>query len=320
MQKSAWPRRERCPHLSFNLRDALIWVPYWAPLFDECPRTCLLPSQWRKVILLVIPKERWDSNVPSSWRGIADKSSCYKLFVTERLNPYPEETEVIPSEQHGFKANCSTTTACFILLLNLKRAIAKLNSVSSFRRFQGGVRYGTEGRNSSTIRKEVKVLRLLVAILQDDLSRIAWWSGRARSFPPNHGRRPERQSQSTAVLCAREDLSANIRSKRDLVKALLYAHDLVIYNTSRSQIEQALERLNEVTDDLNLSIKQTKTVVMKFWRGGASIQEMSWGLQIHRCHMSIRSRTSDSSSRPTARYSSVISLRGTERHWRRLQR
>ena len=114
----------------------------------------------------------------------------------------------------------------------------------------------------------IKILNLLVSILQEN--KISIDDGVAE-LPPFSQTTGVAQGDNLSPLLFSvllKDLPLRTRGQRDLVKVILYADDLVIYGSSRFQIQQALARLFAISTELGLTVNQAKTVAMKFRRGG----------------------------------------------------
>ena len=220
--------------------------------------------------------QKGKATLPTSWRGIAKKSACYKLLsslLTRRLSNFCEATGVIPNEQHGFRRGHSTMTACSALLDDVKQALAKPSQplYAVFVDFRAA--FDSAPRNIvlrllAEAGVPPKVLNLLVAILQEN--NICIDDGVAE-LPPFTQTTGVAQGDNLSPLLFSvllKDLPSRVRGPRELVKVILYADDLVVYGLNRFQVQQTLARLHTTATELGLTVNQTKTVAMKFRRGG----------------------------------------------------
>ena len=75
------------------------------------------PRSWSSGIIIPIHK-RGDISDPNNYRGITLISCFAKLFTSilnERLKQWAETNDILTDAQFGFKPNCSTFDALFIL-------------------------------------------------------------------------------------------------------------------------------------------------------------------------------------------------------------
>lgn len=259
-----------------HLKSALVLAPCWTALLNKCMIAGSIPRNWRDAILLVIPKGKGDPTQPTSYRGIAKKSVCYKLLsslLTRRLNLFLELTGVLPEEQHGFRAGRSTGSACKLLLRDIQDSQAKRKCplYAVFVDFRAAFDTAARDlilRNLAEVGVPQRILKLLTAILQRN--RIIVDDGVAEhpSFDQTTGVMQGDNLSPLLFSVLIKDLARLIKGPRDLVKVLMYADDLVVYGTSRFQVQQALARLNAAVGNLGLTVNVAKTKAMKFRQGG----------------------------------------------------
>ena len=109
-------------------KQATELAPQLSTLFTACLQQGEIPSAWRSDVMILIPKGKGPSREPASWQGICKKSCVYKLLSSRsvrKLTPFPELTESLPEEQHGFRAGKSTMTACGMLLDEIADALSR---------------------------------------------------------------------------------------------------------------------------------------------------------------------------------------------------
>ena len=77
-----------------------------------CIKFSYFPEDWKQAKVCAIPKPGKDHSDPSSYRPISLLCSMSKILeriLLVRINKFLNEHEILPPEQHGFKAKFSTT-------------------------------------------------------------------------------------------------------------------------------------------------------------------------------------------------------------------
>ena len=259
-----------------HLKQAFFLAPCWTALFNACLRNGQLPPEWRGALLSVIPKGKGDPRDPSSWRGIAKKSCCYKLLaqlLTDRLSVYLELSGIIPREQHGFRPQHSTYSATSILLEEVQRTLNRPRQFlyAVFIDFRSA--FDMAPRNAVLLKLAragvpENVLELLRAILQTNEVVVDDGVAEHDPFEQTTGVAQGDNLSPLLFSVVISDLPGEIKKRHPLVNLLLYADDLVLYTSSRHHLQQALATLQRYTDELGLEVNMRKTEAMKFRRGG----------------------------------------------------
>ena len=125
-----------------GLRDVLL------SLFNLCLRSGLVPSQWKRCILMPIPKDaKKDPLIPTNYRTISLISCIAKLYsslINIRITKFCEDNNLLVEEQNGFRKNRScmehvfSLTSCidyklrnggsaFVCFLDMKKAFDWIN-------------------------------------------------------------------------------------------------------------------------------------------------------------------------------------------------
>ena len=129
MAVASLPTHKACgPDEIYNehIREAQSLIPLWCALFNECMERGVVPSEWCRGRMIVIPKTKVCPTDPKSWRGITKKSFVAKLFsgiILRRLVPFLDLRGCIPDQQHGFRAGRSTMSACYVLINDIEQAL-----------------------------------------------------------------------------------------------------------------------------------------------------------------------------------------------------
>lgn len=194
--------------------------------------------------MALIPKGKGPLTEPTSWRGIAKKSCAYKLLgslLAGRLTSFVEHKKALPEEQHGFRAQRSTMTACRILLADVEETLARNRQCiySVFVDFRAAF---DSGSRTLVLHKlaEIGVPEVLLLIMRDILQAnqiilddgVAEHPSIAQTTGFAHG--DNLSPLLFALLIA--DLPARIKNRHKSVKIIMYADDLVLYSNSRHHL------------------------------------------------------------------------------------
>ena len=257
------------------IQQAKCLLPCWTLLFNCCLREGSLPSSWKEAQLMVIPKGKGDPREVSAWRGIAKKCCPYKLLsslIAARLTTFLEQLKLLPDEQHGFRELRSTHSACSALLTDVHEALkvpgGKLYAV--FVDFRAAFDTGSRVIALDKLAQwgvPPKLLRLLAEVLQQDKVVLDDGITELAPFDQTTGYAQGDNLSPLLFTVLVSDLPKIIQEKH-AVKLLMYADDLVIYSPHRFQVSQALGTLRRESEDLGLMINMSKTLAMKFRRGG----------------------------------------------------
>jgi hypothetical protein len=265
-------------------------TPQWTALFNRCLNNGKLPVTWRECVMVLIPKGKGPLTEPTSWRGIAKKSCVYKLLASllaGRLTAYVEHKKALPDEQHGFRAQRSTITACTILLADIEATLARKGQFmfSVFVDFRAAFDSGSRTRVLQKL-AEIGVPERILMIVMDILqaNQIILDDGVAEhpaidqttGFAQGDNLSPllfallvqicqlayKIDTQLLKSLCT-QTVSRNLTALR-----LWLCHRPVLYSSSRHHLQQALATLSAFVNEVGLEINTQKTEAMKFRHGG----------------------------------------------------
>ena len=102
VRKEATPGKD-CISATMMCSVALNQV--WTTLFNLCWKNGLVPSLWKKSVIIPVPKKR-GRGVTDNFRGISLTSVVYKvlcMILNRRLSLIAEEDGLIVDEQGGFR-------------------------------------------------------------------------------------------------------------------------------------------------------------------------------------------------------------------------
>ena len=104
LKQKAAPGRDG---LSTEMVCCDVLVDFWWSLFNWCWRNGMTPSEWRKNVIVPVPKKRRSGAcVVDDFRGIALVSVVYKAMcsiVHQRMTQVVEEKQLLAEEQGGFR-------------------------------------------------------------------------------------------------------------------------------------------------------------------------------------------------------------------------
>lgn len=93
-------------------------LPIYESLFNLILTTGHIPEQWTLGKIKPIYKNKGDASDPDNYRLITILSCLGKLFtalMSERLNTFVEESDILNENQAGFRKNHSTSDHIFTL-------------------------------------------------------------------------------------------------------------------------------------------------------------------------------------------------------------
>lgn len=237
-----------------HIRQAECLLPVWTTLMNACLRRGEIPPAWRESLLAVIPKGKGSLSDPKSWRGIAKKSCPYKLMsglLTARLSYFLERLQVIPQEQHGFRAGRSTMTACKTLMNDIERYMRRgLFTYAVFVDFRAAFDMAPRDlvlQKLAHAGVPENILALLLAILQGNSVIVEDGVSELPAFVQTTGVAQGDNLSPLLFTVLTSHLPAILQGRHSQVKVLMYADDLVLYSTSRFHLQRSLTTLASLT-------------------------------------------------------------------------
>ena len=104
------------------------------PFLNKCFTHNVIPSCWRKAIIVPIPKSASkDPFIPLNYRGISLLSCLYKMFtalINARISRYCEENGLLVDEQNGFRPGRSCQDHIYVLSTIIRNR--KANGLDTF--------------------------------------------------------------------------------------------------------------------------------------------------------------------------------------------
>ena len=134
LKRKAAPGRDG---LSAEMVCCDVLVDFWFCLFNWCWRNGMVPSEWRKNVIVPVPKKRRKGTCKmDDFRGIALGSVVYKVMcsiVQQRMTQMVEEKQLLAEEQGGFRKGrgCRDQVLTLTLLGQIK-AMSKRGMFAAF--------------------------------------------------------------------------------------------------------------------------------------------------------------------------------------------
>lgn len=274
-----------------HIAEASVLIPYWTALFNECLRRGEIPRDWQDCLTIVIPKGKGCPTDPKSWRAISKKSCVYKLLsklLCQRLTDYLEGRSAIPDEQHGFRANRSTDSACKILLDEIEKTLARPRQplYALFVDFRAAFDTGSRTlvlQKMASLGVPTNILGLLTAILQKNMIFIDDGVTVREPIVQTTGFAQGDNLSPLLFSILINDLPSTITARHPAMRVLCFADDVVIFGRSRFHLQQATATLSGYANRVGLVINESKTEAMKFRRGGKLAR--TDGIRLNNCEV-----------------------------------
>ena len=260
-----------------HLKGSFHVVGYlWILLFNFILLTGNIISIWRTSIVKVLYKGRGDQRDPNSYRGIALLSHVFKWFtkiIANRLYLFAEE-RALPREQFGFRKGRSTFDALFKLRCYIVEglSIPKTPVFAVFVDFSKA--FDMVPRNL-LLRKLAtlhlirgKILHVIAVILEFNLIQVFDGVSTSEKILQTRGVQQGDSLSPLLFILFISDLPILLREISCHLKSLLFADDLVLFSTSKEDIQRALDILCSFCKRNKMEVNLDKTKVLKFRRGG----------------------------------------------------
>lgn len=251
------------------------------------------PNSWKQTIILPILKKGDPSN-PDNYRGISITSVLSKVFMsilTDRLNSWAEDNQIIVEEQAGFRKGYSTVDNIFVLhsiiqhYLQRKRKVyvafvdfkKAFDTVSKEALWDILHRHGIQGR----------FLKMLQAIYSQVICKVRCNGDYSEPFDSYSGLK-QGCKMSPIIFAMIVNYVANVIiqngkhgvqiSPDNVIYLLLYADDIVLISDTIVGLQNQLNHLKKGADAVGLTVNREKTKVMVFRNGGYLSAKERWFL------------------------------------------
>jgi hypothetical protein len=252
-------------------------LPYITHVFNVAFTNGEYPESWATCALTPVPKGKGDPTDPDSYRGIAVSNSLSKLFSTvllNRLDAWAERCGKRAAGQAGFRNGHSTTDNVFVLqkcvegsrpvyvaFIDFKKAYDCVNRLLLWRALEG---MGVHGN----------MLFILQAMYEQVCMRVKSEGQLGDAFmcasgvkqgdplsPLLFGLFIDRLEGHLAQQCAAYGVQL---AQGSLLRALLYADDLVLLAQDREGLQALLDSLHVFAEVNHLTVNRAKSAVVVF--------------------------------------------------------
>lgn len=264
----------------------------YAKMFNNILITGFYPSSWKNSYILPLHKGGDKSEV-NNYRGISITSNLSKVFnsiLNERLTDFIFQHDLISENQFGFKKKSRTSDNIFILKTLIDKHIGmgqKLYACFI------DLRKAFDNVNHFLLMiklRKTKVGSMMYDVIkdmylnQDDNVQVKIGNFLSNKFSSSKG---VRQGDTLSPLLfnfyineifnyiSASDDSPVIGSKT--IDALLYADDLVLFSTSKNDLQKKIQNLELFCEDYKMDINTSKSKVMVFNKTGKKLKiNLKW--------------------------------------------
>ena len=250
------------------------------PFINKCFMENIIPSSWRKAIIVPIPKSATkDPYVPLNYRGISLLSCMYKLFtslINLRVMGHCESNNLLVDEQNGFREKRSCQDHIYTLSTIIKnRKINKMDTYCAFVDFQKAFDWVNRDlllyKLSNDFQIHGKLFNILSTIYSSSNAHIRLNGILTDSFCVSSGVR-QGDIMSPVLFCMYlNDLAVGIKNLNcgvDInginISILLYADDIVLISKDEKSLQKMLNFTHQWCKKWRMDINADKTQVVHF--------------------------------------------------------
>lgn len=247
-------------------------------LFNNVLEHGVVPQQFKEALIFPVFKKGCRSQ-PSNYRGISFLNGSYKVFTTvlqKRLTSWININSLLKEFQAGFRSGYSTVDQIFVLKSIAEAYAAQRKKLYvffvDFRAAFDSINRGSLMYKLFAKGMSKKFGRVIQNIYEETL--VAVWNGENASnwFKTNAG---VRQGCTLSPLLFAlfiddivDSLPGGIEFAGIVIKALLFADDIVLMANSPETLQRMINRLYEFCKMWSLIINLEKSKVMIFKKGG----------------------------------------------------
>ena len=251
-------------------------IQFLAAFFDLCLEKSLSPLEWRKSIIIPIPKSN-NCIETNNLRGISLVSVVYKVYcsiLNHRLTEWLQLTNSLNEVQSGFRPgrscmdNIFTLTnvihsklldgkECFVAFIDLRKAFDSVDRRLLWQKLLG---IGISGKMTSILRNLYEETSCCIKIDND----------KSDFFPVNQGVRqgcilsPLLFNLFIDDLCNDLQSDLGIQLGEFLFNCLLYADDLALMADNEKALQILLQRVGDWCNKNLLNINNQKSAIVHF--------------------------------------------------------
>ena len=259
-------------------------------LFNYIMDKKCFPRSWASGVIIPIHK-RGDITDPNNYRGITLISCFAKLFTSilnERLKQWAETNDILTDAQFGFKPNCSTVDAIFILNALIERQLQNKEKLFccyiDYRKAYDVINRGQLWSKMINMGIDGKLLTLIRSMYNEVKLQVKHMGSLSDIFNSNVGLF---QGEITSPilfslfindieLSLQNGINAGMTLEQISIYLLLFADDAVLFSETQEGLQESLYNLEAYCDKWNLTVNIEKTKVMVFRKGGSISKAFKW--------------------------------------------
>ena len=258
-------------------------LPIYCKLFNVIFKSGLVPESWSVGTIKTIFKNKGIPKLPENYRPITIISCFSKLFtsvINRRLNKYAEEVELIEACQAGIRKNHSTTDNIFIIksLIDIAKS-RKDNLHCCFIDFKHA--FDTVWRGQlwqKLVKHHINGKCLLQNMYKNIKSNVTVNNNSSAFFPCQTGVRQGENLSPFLFSIFLNDLEMFLLSRNvqgitcDInydeisvyikLLVLLFADDTVLFGSSQSELQHALNQFEKYCEEMQLTVNTAKIKVI----------------------------------------------------------
>ena len=250
------------------------------PFINKCFISNIIPSCWRKAIIVPIPKSASkDPFVPLNYRGISLLSCLYKVFtslINTRITAHCEINQLLVDEQNGFRSGRSCQDHIYTLTSIIRnRKVNGLDTFCAFVDFQKAFDWVNRDlllyKLSQSFGIHGRLFSVLSTIYSSSNAQIRVNGLLTESFGVASGVRQGDILSPILFSMYLNDLASGIKDLNigiDIngtnVSILLYADDIVLIAENETSLQMMLDFISKWCSKWRMAINAGKTQIVHF--------------------------------------------------------
>jgi len=274
--------------------SANVILPYLGKLFNAILQKTQFPSIWTRSI--IVPLHKGGSyDTPDNYRGISLTSTLSKVFlhiITQRLQAWADDNDLIGEEQAGFRKGYSTIDNIFILQGFIQKYLSRQRKLYvmfvDFKKAFDTVSRSTLEGTLKTSNIGGKIGKLIRSMYESVRCCIRCPNGNSEYFECTSGLKQGCKTSPIIFSMLMSILSKTIirNGKHGLqilpndaeLFTLLFADDLVLLSDTVIGLQNQINNMRKASESLGLAVNTNKTKVVVFRCGGYLAAHERWFL------------------------------------------
>ncbi|XP_055839011.1 uncharacterized protein LOC129906997 [Episyrphus balteatus] len=247
-------------------------------IFNRIMNHGMIPQEFKKALIFPIHK-KGSTMDPTNYRGISFLNASYKIFTSilqVRLRSWIESNKLLKEFQAGFRPGYSTIDNIFVLHSIVDFFLAQNKKLYVFF-IDFKAAFDTIDRNALMYKlyrsgMSFKFGRVLQNLYRETIAAV--WDGKKISqwFETKSGVKQGCMLSPSIFALFIDDITdglpGGVEYAGSLIKALLFADDIVLFACSPESLQLMINKLNDYCKTWKLVINLEKSKVMVFRKGG----------------------------------------------------